>query len=104
MSMTVFVSIIVGILGYMTAFVLFVNILGIIFNIQPTQTVEHTHCTQGKCKNKSFAKTEFCYWHHPLRIAVSPIGSEVTPRRSLRVALKNQGMYIVFPEASKVIQ
>lgn len=96
------VTIIIGIFGYMCIFVLFINIMDVILS-KPAQIVEYSYCTEGKCKNKSFAKTEFCYWHHPMREALSPIGSEVTPRRSLRIALQNQGMCVVFPEESKVI-
>jgi hypothetical protein len=95
-------------LGYMSVFILAVNIIGLLFcskllnTPSTTINVEYTHCTQGKCKNKSFKGTAYCYWHNPLRQLLVPIGSELTPRRSIRVALKNQGMYVVFPPESKI--
>lgn len=91
-------SFLVGTLAYMSIFVLAVNILVLLFDFPK----ENEYCTEGNCKNKSFALSEFCYWHHPTRKAIAPIGSEVIPRRSLRVALKNQGMNIEFPPESKI--
>jgi hypothetical protein len=88
----------IGIFGYMCIFVLFINILDLIFNKQPAQIVEHTHCTEGKCKNESFKESRFCYWHDPVRKIVYPVGSEMTPRRSQRIAAQRGVYYTCIPE------
>ncbi len=76
-------------LMYLSLFIILVNIL---FYEKLVEPVQHTICTEGKCKNKCMYKSKFCYWHDPIRKFVYPLGSEMTPRRSQRIAAQ-QGMY-----------
>jgi hypothetical protein len=68
-------------------------LLNIIFYEKPKPRVVYTHCSIGKCKNESFKEEPFCYWHHPLRQIFYPIGSEMSPRRSQRIAAQKGFMY-----------
>jgi hypothetical protein len=79
---------------------LFILLLNIVF--YDVSRKKHTHCVEGNCKKKCFGNSEHCYWHNPVRKALSPIGSEVTPRRSLRIALKENGYSANFPNEYKL--
>jgi hypothetical protein len=66
------------------------------------ESVINTKCEKEGCKNTSFKNTPFCYWHHPLRKLFYPLGSEMQPRRSLRIALKEEGIIFDFPKESMI--
>ncbi len=92
MSTIEFVLFISIIFGYMSIIVILVNIF---LYKTPKQAVHNTHCSEGKCKNELFEESRFCYWHDPVRKMMYPLGSEMTPRRSQRIA-EQKGMYYTF--------
>ncbi len=77
-------------LMYLSLFIILVNIL---FYKNIDGPVQPTNCTEGKCKNACMYKSKFCYWHDPIRRMVYPLGSEMTPRRSQRIAAQKGGFY-----------
>jgi hypothetical protein len=85
-----FTMIIAKVFGYSFLVVLLINI---IFYENPKPRVIYTRCSEGKCRNETFKESEFCYWHHPLRQIFYPIGSEMIPRRSQRIAAQKGFMY-----------
>jgi hypothetical protein len=85
---------------YFITFVIMFSVLFLLIsftqNVLCKKTVKpvvHTDCTKEKCRNESFKESEFCYWHHPLRQIFYPLGSEMTPRRSQRIAAQQGYMY-----------
>ena len=85
---------VVQVLYWTIWFVLFVNILGFIYYPFEEEKQKQTDkCCVEKCKNESFQNTQFCYWHDPVRKYVYPLGSELRPRRSQRIAAQKGGFY-----------
>ncbi len=79
---------------YLIIFIIGVNAVHVMYeHCTKPAPIEYDTCTEGKCKNESFKNTPFCYWHHPLRRIFYPLGSELRPRRSQRIAHQRGGYY-----------